>query len=324
MNDQLLIHYSRLLSKLNRSKSFGGAPHKPVLLLAVISLVERGEILRPQIEITPELVLEFKEIWEKVVDTPHTPNFALPFFHMKREPFWRLITKTGLEIPVTSSGSIKSLAALQESLAYAEIDEVLFYLLQVKENRLFLQQQLLDQYFPHMKNRFFQSEDGSLFRRLESQILTDDQQQYAQRIEALRHQLTKEEFQEEVYVRGGVFKREIPRIYRFQCAVSGMRVQAFRNIQMIDACHIVPFALSKNDTITNGISLSPNLHRAFDRGLITINDDYTVVVTTKIIESSSPYALSQFDGKRILLPENQKYHPDPGNLHWHRKERFVG
>ncbi|WP_201288840.1 HNH endonuclease signature motif containing protein [Polaribacter septentrionalilitoris] len=40
---------------------------------------------------------------------------------------------------------------------------------------------------------------------------------------------------------------------------------------MIDACHIVPFSISNDDTIPIGISLSPNLYRAFDRGLITIN-----------------------------------------------------
>lgn len=32
------------------------------------------------------------------------------------------------------------------------------------------------------------------------------------------------------------------------------------NAQLVDACHIVPFAISKDDTINNGISLSPNLH----------------------------------------------------------------
>jgi putative restriction endonuclease len=112
------------------------------------------------------------------------------------------------------------------------------------------------------------------------------------------------------------------KIYNYQCAISGMKIEASRNIQMIDACHIVPFAISKNDTIKNGISLSPNLHRAFDRGLITINNDYTVVVTSKIIESKSSYSISQFEGKKNLLPQNYNFYPDTENLKWHRKERF--
>ncbi|MFC4198185.1 HNH endonuclease [Pedobacter jamesrossensis] len=33
----------------------------------------------------------------------------------------------------------------------------------------------------------------------------------------------------------------------------------------------VPFNVSHNDKVTNGIALCPNLHRAFDRGLVSIS-----------------------------------------------------
>lgn len=33
-----------------------------------------------------------------------------------------------------------------------------------------------------------------------------------------------------------------------------------------------------DDTIGNGLSLCPNLHHAFDRGLIAIDDEYRVLV----------------------------------------------
>jgi putative restriction endonuclease len=56
-------------------------------------------------------------------------------------------------------------------------------------------------------------------------------------------------------------------------------VDATINVTMVDACHIVPFSISYDDTITNGLALCPNLHRAFDRGLIAISDDYRVVVS---------------------------------------------
>ena len=154
-------------------------------------------------------------------------------------------------------------------------------------------------------------------------MLTENQSEYAGRMKELQKTLSKEAYQEEVFVRSGVFKREIPKIYKYQCAVSGMKIESLRNIQMIDACHIVPFSYSRNDTITNGISLSPNLHRAFDRGLITINDDYTVVVTTKIIEKPSAFSLSQFEGKKIALPENPDFFPGQDNLKWHRENKFV-
>lgn len=322
MTPGILLHYTHLFLKLRRDYKFGGAPHKPVLLLAIINLVRKGEITNNRIPITFELVLEFKEIWSKIVETPHTVNFALPFYHLKSEPFWRLITKAGMEIPVTSSNGIRSLSTLQEVLAFAEIDSELFLLLKDNESSLILQQIMLEKYFPNTQNNFYHAEN-SIVSQLEAQILEEDQYQYAERISRLRNQLSVEEFQEEIYVRGGVFKREIPKIYNFQCAISGMRIESLRNIQMIDACHVVPFAISKDDTISNGIALSPNLHRAFDRGLITLNDDYRVVITSKIIESKSNFSLAQFSGKSIILPQNKTYYPAQKNLSWHREEVFL-
>lgn len=314
--------YLHHLSKLRRDSKNGGAPHKPVLLLAVLELVRKGELYANRIEITPELVLEFKSIWSKLVITQHTANFALPFYHMKSEPFWRLVTNAGMTIPVTSSNSIKSLGALKESVAFAELDKDLFELMKDPVSHAVIEEALLEQYFPETKSRFRTSEND-LFSQLEVQILQEDRESYSERIEELKETLSKEQFEEEIFVRGGVFKREIPKIYDYQCAISGMRVESTTNAQLVDACHIVPFAISKDDTITNGISLSPNLHRAFDRGLITINNDYVVRVSPAIREKASPYSLSQFDGKSIILPSETRYYPSVENLIWHRKECFV-
>ena len=87
---------------------------------------------------------------------------------------------------------------------------------------------------------------------------------------------------------------------------------------MIDACHIVPFSDGYNDTLTNGIALCPNLHRAFDRGLISINDNYEVILNSNFIENSSAYNLSQFINKQITLPKQIEFHPELENLKQHR------
>ena len=126
-SDDKICLYLKFFSKLRRDYKFGGAPHKPILLLAVINLIKKRVIINNNIEISPELVLEFKEIWTKLVDTPHTANFALPFYHLKSEPFWKLITKNCTEIPTTSSNSIKSLNALQESIRHDALDCLLYF-----------------------------------------------------------------------------------------------------------------------------------------------------------------------------------------------------
>jgi putative restriction endonuclease len=309
-------------SKLKRSATNGGAPHKPILLLSILSLIRKGEISFNRIEITPSLVLEFKSIWARLVISQHTANFSLPFFHMRSEPFWRLVTKAGMIIPVTSSNSIKSLGSLKDSIAFAEIDKDLFDLLLDSVNSSILEDKLLELYFPETKSNY-RLNDYGFVNELETQILNDDRESYAERITELRESLSNDEFEEEIFVRSGVFKREIPKIYDYQCAISGMRVESTTNAQLVDACHIIPFAISKDDTITNGISLSPNLHRAFDRGLLTINADYVVRISPAIKENESPYSLRQFEGKQINLPIETKYYPSIENLNWHRKECFV-
>jgi putative restriction endonuclease len=313
--------YINYFNKLRRDSKNGGAPHKPILLLAISRLIQNKTIQSRFIEITPELVLEFKDLWSKLVVTNHFPNFSLPFFHMRSEPFWKLVSKTGLDFPITSSNSIKSLNGLKEALLYAEIDNELYELLSKELECVVIQETLLEKYFPETKRAFSRLEND-LFSQLEVQILKEDKETYRQRIDELKSNLSNDAFEEELFVRGGVFKREIPKIYNYQCAISGMRVESVSNAQMVDACHIIPFAFSKDDTITNGISLSPNLHRAFDRGLITINHSYRVEVSNTIKEIDSPYSLGQFDGKQIYMPLNKDYHPNLNNFDWHKKHTF--
>lgn len=90
---------------------------------------------------------------------------------------------------------------------------------------------------------------------------------------------------------------------------------------MIDACHIVPFSESYDDTISNGIALCPNLHRAFDRGLISIDENYRVMISPVFSEPElSSHSILQFEGQYIRLPDMQKFSPAQENLASHRKK----
>jgi putative restriction endonuclease len=47
------------------------------------------------------------------------------------------------------------------------------------------------------------------------------------------------------------------------------------------------------------------MHRAFDRGLIAIDDNYKVIVSKNFMETFSHYSIKQYDRKEILLPEDK-------------------
>jgi putative restriction endonuclease len=316
----LIEKYCRLFGKLKRAHQNGGAPHKPILLLAILKSVESQVINSNRFYITPELIMNFRELWSKLVATKHQMNFALPFFHMRTEPFWNLVTKPGTFISLTSSHSIKSLGSLNESIQYAELDVELMLLMTDPEMNAILTKYILQQYFAL---NIGISLDYTELHTIEKQIRNDDQYTYKARIEAIENSLDREQGEEELFIRGGIFKREIPKIYNYTCAISKMQITTTANAQFVDACHIVPFSISKNDTITNGISLCPNLHRAFDRGLITIDSNYRVKVSPNFTEKDSPYSLKQFEGHEIILPTITSQYPLLENLDWHSKEKWV-
>jgi len=314
-----LPYYIHCFTHLKRDMKNGGAPHKPILLLAIIRLFENGIFTNNQIYVLPELVASFKANWSKLVTTNHFPIFALPFYHMSSEPFWKLVPNAGCEKWIESKSSMRSLGNLTTAVRYALIDNELATLMLAPENRDILKMSILDKYFPDTKINYGSNSNDDL---PSASILHENLDEYKRKIIELKNHVDENSFQEEIFIRNGLFKREVPKIYNNTCAISGLRLTAITtNVSMIDACHIVPFSESYDDTLTNGIALCPNLHRAFDRGLISISDNYTVLINNNFIEDRySAFNLSQFEGREIILPYAEELFPELRNLAIHRKK----
>jgi putative restriction endonuclease len=312
-----LPYYIHCFTHLKRDLKNGGAPHKPILLLSVIKIFEQGYYTNNQIHVLPELVASFKSNWTKLVITKHFPIFALPFYHLSSEPFWKLMPNVGCEKWIESKSSMRSFNNLATAVQCASIDQELSDLLLIPENRAVLKISLLDKYFPDTKSNFGTNGNDDLPSET---ILYEQSEQYKQKIIELKSQVDENSFQEEIFIRSGLFKREVPKIYNHTCAISGLRISAIINVSMVDACHIVPFSEDYDDTLTNGIALCPNLHRAFDRGLISIADDYTVLVNKNFVEDQkSVFNISQFAGKKMFLPFSEYLYPSLENISFHRK-----
>lgn len=264
----------------------------------------------------------FKANWSQLVSgSNYTCKLALPFFHLRSEGFWTLVAREGNDSQLLLSSSISSITRLDSLVEYALMDEVLFYLMRQEEENAILQEVLMRTYFPgrHENPNSIAVEYQSLLAVGKSKII-EDPTDYQKEIEAL---LAKKD-EEELFFRGSLFKKEIPKIYHNACCISGLRIDSTLNLSMIDACHIRPFSESHDDTITNGIALCPNLHRAFDRGLISISNEYRVLVSSAFTENDTPYGMKQFEGKPIALPTNQAHWPLQENLEWHRVRVFRG
>jgi len=180
---------------------------------------------------------------------------------------------------------------------------------------------LLERYFPDKVFNLFKS--PVLYSEVvKKDILYDPAENYARKVIHKFEQMNLAEREEEIILRSQNFRKAVLEIYDGQCAISGMKLEFGKNITMVDACHIIPFADAQGDTITNGIALSPTLHRAFDRGLVSVSNDYRVLVHPRLTDHFPEVGIRQFNRQKIHLPQDSRFYPSPEKLHEHR-QRFA-
>ena len=127
--EQTLEKYKKQFENLNTAKKGDRmAPHKAVLLLAIMELVDEGVITTEKIELTEDLCIRFLGIWyENIGRNPlYKPNIDKPFWHMQNEPFYHLKMKDDSDL--ASIGNPYSERKLREN-TYAVIDKELFELM---------------------------------------------------------------------------------------------------------------------------------------------------------------------------------------------------
>ncbi|MBV5313941.1 MAG: HNH endonuclease [Prolixibacteraceae bacterium] len=302
---------------------FGLAPHKPILLLALINGFEKGYLWGKEVPISEDLLTSFHDYWKLLVDTEHDANFSLPFFHLGSEKsgFWQLKPYAGKEIPVTKSNSIKSYKALCQTVECALLSDELAQALQNPVQRIELKVALLERYFPNKASNLYKS--PVLYSEvIKKDILYDPAENYARKVIRKFEQMNVAEREEELILRSHIFRKAVLEIYDGRCAISGMKLEFGNNVTMVDACHIVPFADAQGDTITNGIALSPTLHRAFDRGLVSVSDDYRVLVHPRLTDHFPEVGIRQFNRQELHLPQDSRFYPSPEKFAQHR-QRFA-
>ena len=139
------------LSYLDIRQGAGQAPHKPVLLLAVMRAMELGLITENRILITDDLIRLFREYWSTLVRSEHQARFYYPFYHLSNDGsgLWSIQKLPGFDAnALTSSNSIKSLAALRQYVAYGKLRDDVFLRWMDPVQRELARAYLLKTYFP--------------------------------------------------------------------------------------------------------------------------------------------------------------------------------
>jgi len=293
------------------------APHKPLLLLAVMDMVTRGALKSRFISIMEELVELnelFTDYWRRVVPVTHTSSIAFPFSRLHTEPFWRLVPKAGAEITRPIIDSIATVTQLRRVVLGAEMDEELFLHMSSVAGRAGLQQALLRSCFSEEASRFLSEELGI---HTEAFI-------YSQALEAVAHNVPASETprleQYRRVARDQGFRRAVVFTYNHRCALCGLRIVTPEGHTAVDAAHIEPWSETKNDDIRNGMALCKLCHWTFDEWLIGVSDSYTVIVSRQLRQKHNTASfLADLAGKEVFGPEDRVLWPHQGYLGKHRK-----
>ena len=315
MPNNILQKYVQKMQKLRIDRAHGAAPNKPLLLLAVIELIEQGQIRENKVTLSPDLAETFLKYWSRVTD--RKPNIAMPFFHLKSDGFWHLHANTGYETALRVVTQIKTFSRLREIIAYASLDDELFTLLTSSYDREVLRQTLIQTYLSEYK----QTIEGVLS---ETEQISKYRQKLLQQVEhAFSLQEPVEPIQAEDQIRKTGFRQAIMGMYDYTCAVCELRILTMDGESVTEAAHIIPFSESYNDDVRNGISLCKLHHWAFDKGLISLDKNYKMIVSEFILERGpTEWMLTELIDKPILLPKYKLLYPAPEALKLHRERIF--
>lgn len=122
-------------------------------------------------------------------------------------------------------------------------------------------------------------------------------------------------------VRDRVFRASVLKAYDATCAITGLKLVNGGGRAEVEAAHIRPVEANGPDIVSNGLALSGTVHWMFDRGLISVADDFRILVSRQVNDADRVGRMINADG-RILVPIRQADRPHHHFLRWHRENRF--
>lgn len=124
-------------------------------------------------------------------------------------------------------------------------------------------------------------------------------------------------------IRDAAFRGLVLDAYDNTCAVTGLRIVNGGGKAEAQAAHIWSVADGGPDEVQNGIALSATAHWLFDRHLISLDDQFGLIVS----HNKVPAELRQLfpsSGKSIRLPRDFRHHPRPEFVARHREQFASG
>ncbi|MBR4877416.1 MAG: HNH endonuclease, partial [Rhodocyclaceae bacterium] len=117
----------------------------------------------------------------------------------------------------------------------------------------------------------------------------------------------------------GFFRKSVLANYDGKCCITGIAIP-----ELLVASHIIPWKDSPKNRLnpSNGLCMNALHDKAFDRGLMTLDDNFRITLSASIPRIPQHAFLLDYDGCEITLPE--KFCPSLDCLAYHRAHVFLG
>lgn len=117
----------------------------------------------------------------------------------------------------------------------------------------------------------------------------------------------------------GAFKLMVIDAYSRKCAITGENM-----IYADDTAYIKPNSMGGPNNVNNGLFLRKDLCTLYNKGYITITEDYHILVSKNIARDYGEEYYDMNGEKLSFMPANFADWPSPEYLKWHNKNIFLG
>lgn len=278
-------------------------PHKPVMLLAVMDLIELGLVHSGKIPPSRKLKKLFHSYFQVVrkEDDKETPQN--PYYFMSGESFWNLSMKSG-NPTIYAPGQPKrapSWSGLEDQVEYAIIEPELFSHMANPLSRELLREAIISRYFADQRD--------AIKHICNSNTIGAGKEE-------------SESIQEVPPGRDAGFRKIVMEIYDYRCAACGLRI-LIDNIALVEAAHLIPYSVSHDDNPCNGMALCRNHHYAMDRHLIAPAPNGNWKVSSRLDDRvDGQRQLMELNDRSIIGPTNKIFKPKAKSLEW-RASRLL-
>ncbi|MGY1810149.1 phosphorothioated DNA-binding restriction endonuclease [Blastococcus sp. SYSU D00669] len=124
--------------------------------------------------------------------------------------------------------------------------------------------------------------------------------------------------------RSATWRAEVIEAWDRQCAFCGFDGQAGGVPVGLEAAHVRWFALDGPDSLDNGLALCMLHHKLFDRGMLGLDDEVSVVVSRRF-SARTPHGRAVYDlhGHRLAARPGTPL-PALPHVRWHQEQVFQG